>query len=104
MSTVGLSYTSATWTVKPGHEEEFVRRWTEFTEWAHANSRGAQSFVLLRSNGEPQQYTSFGAWESPDAVAAWRNTPEFAQHLARCREVCDDFRPNDQTVVAAVGT
>jgi hypothetical protein len=28
-------FTHTTWRVKPGQEEEFVRRWQEWVKWSH---------------------------------------------------------------------
>jgi heme-degrading monooxygenase HmoA len=103
MATVGQPYTHGNWVVQEGQEDEFIKRWTEFTEWAHQNSPGAESFVLLRNVAEPRQFVSFGSWADGDSVNAWRSTPEFAQRMASCREVCEDFRPADSTLAAAVG-
>jgi heme-degrading monooxygenase HmoA len=102
MTNVGQPFTSGNWTVKPGNEEEFIRRWTEFTSWAQREASGAQGFVLIRHMDDPRQFVSFGSWESKDAVDRWRSTPEFVQYLGACREVCDEFRPADSTVAAVV--
>jgi heme-degrading monooxygenase HmoA len=103
MATVGQPYTSGNWVVQEGQEEEFIRRWTEFTQWAQDNAAGAQGFILLRNMAEPRQFVSFGAWGDSDAVTAWRGSSEFAQYLGRCRELCEDFRTSDSTLAAAVG-
>jgi len=103
MVKIGQPYTSGTWVVRQGREEEFVARWTEFTEWALANAEGAQGFLLIRDSEDPRRFLSFGGWDDPDAVNAWRSTPEFADRLGRCRELCEDFRATDHTLSAAVG-
>ena len=98
----GQPFTSGNWMVKPGNEEEFVRRWTSFTTWAQGEASGAQGFVLIRHVDDPRHFVSFGSWESKEAVDRWRSSPEFAQHLGACRELCDEFRPSDSTVAAVV--
>jgi heme-degrading monooxygenase HmoA len=103
MAKVGQPYTSGNWIVKSGSEEEFIARWTEFTEWALANAPGAEHFVLIREIADPTHFVSFGAWEAPEAVEAWRSRPEFQQRLAACRALCEDFSPSDSTLAAAVG-
>jgi len=102
MTNVGQSYTSGNWMVKSGNEEEFVRRWTEFTTWAQREAAGAQGFVLLREADDPQHFVSFGAWENNEAVDRWRSSPEFGKYLGACRELCDDFRSIDSSVAAVV--
>ena len=56
MSKIGQPYTSGSWVVKPGNEEDFVARWTEFTGWAVANASGAESFVLIRQDADPRRF------------------------------------------------
>ena len=103
MSKSGQHYTSGNWVVKQGSEEEFVARWTEFTEWALKNAPGAQSFVLIRRDDDPRHFVSFGAWNDAESAAAWKNMPEFAEDLGRLRALCDEFTSSDSTVAAAVG-
>jgi heme-degrading monooxygenase HmoA len=103
MAKDGQPYTSGNWIVKEGSEKEFVARWTDFTRWALANAPGAESFVLIREVADPRHFVSFGAWEDAGSVKAWRERPEFQQGLAACRALCEDFRPTDSTLVAAVG-
>jgi heme-degrading monooxygenase HmoA len=104
MAKIGQPYTSGTWLVKEGKEEEFVARWTEFTEWSLGNAPGAESFVLLRDATDPRRFISFGAWEDAGTVAAWRERPAFQERLGACRALCDDFRGTDHTLSAALGT
>ena len=103
MAKVGQPYTSGNWIVKAGSEDEFIATWTEFTEWALANAPGAEHFVLIREAADPRRFVSFGAWEDAGSVKAWREGPEFQQRLAACRSLCEDFRPSDSTLAAAVG-
>jgi heme-degrading monooxygenase HmoA len=103
MAKIGRPYTSGIWVVREGNEDEFISRWTEFTEWSLANAPGAESFLLIRQDADPRQFISFGAWEEADAVSAWRATPEFQRRLGACRELCEDFKGVDHTLVAAVG-
>jgi heme-degrading monooxygenase HmoA len=100
MSKLGQPYTSGHWTVKPGSEEEFIARWTEFTEWAMQEAPGAESFYLIRDEADPQRFISFGAWDDYDSVSAWRNRPEFVEMLGRCRALCDDFQAGDFVLAA----
>ena len=103
MAKIGQPYTSGTWVVKEGQENEFISRWTEFTGWAHTSAPGAQTFLLIRRNDEPRHFQSFGAWDDTDSVTAWRSGPEFQKRLAACRELCEDFSTADHTLAAAVG-
>lgn len=103
MGKIGQPYTSGNWVVMEGKEEEFVARWTEFTEWSLANAPGAEEFLLIRENEDPRHFISFGAWEDAGNVAAWRDRPEFQERLAACRALCEDFKGTDFTLAAVVG-
>lgn len=101
---IGQPFTSGTWSVIRGKQDEFVARWMEFIEWTHANAPGAESFLLIQSSEEPHRFISFASWENQQAVSAWRERQEFQELLGRCREVCEDFRGTDHVLAAAVGT
>jgi heme-degrading monooxygenase HmoA len=103
MAKIGQPYTSGRWLVREGQEDEFITRWTEFTQWALENSRGAEFFALIREEAEPRRFLSFGAWEDKASVDGWRSTPEFQERMRRCRELCEDFVPSDSVLSAAVG-
>lgn len=102
MSKVGQPYTSGNWRVRSGEEDAFVAEWTVFTKWSRQHANGALWFVLIRDSGDPQRFVSFGAWSEPAAVAGWRDHPEFAERLGRCRALCDAFEAHDYDVAAAV--
>jgi heme-degrading monooxygenase HmoA len=100
MAKVGQPYTSGRWLVKVGNEDAFIARWTAFTEWSLKNALGAESFVLIQDSGDTRRFLSFGAWDSPEAVTAWRQRPEFSELLGECRALCEEFEPHDYTLVA----
>ena len=58
MEMTGQSYSSGEWSVRAGSEEQFVERWTTFTEWSLDNAPGAVSFVLVRSTEVPSKFLS----------------------------------------------
>jgi heme-degrading monooxygenase HmoA len=95
-------YTSGNWLVKEGSEDDFIKRWTEFTDWTSKNSGGARSFFLIREDSNPRHFLSFGAWNDFAAVQQWRQSPEFAQRLGTCRELCDDFEASDYSLASEV--
>jgi heme-degrading monooxygenase HmoA len=101
MAQVGQPYTSGSWTVRDGSQDEFVARWTKFVGTA-ADDPGAESFVLIQDRTNPRQFVSFGAWRDWGSVDAWRASTVFAEHMRACRELCEDFRPGDSTLRAAV--
>lgn len=42
-----------------------------------------------------------GTWADLESVRAWRGTPEFAQLLGRCRELCEKFHAGDYSLAAS---
>lgn len=95
-------YASGNWIVTAGAEQEFVKRWTEFLEWtraAFAECRGAQ---LIQQSDDSRHFISFASWDSSDALRSWRSRSEFAEKIAACRALCEDFRGRDYTLAAAV--
>src|SRR5436309_15382349 len=103
MAKVGQPYTSGNWIVNEGSEDEFIARWTEFTEWALANAPGADHFVLIRERADAGRFVSVGEWEDAESVKAWRERPEFRQRLAASRATTVDLRPSDSTLAATGG-
>ncbi len=87
---MGEHYSHTAWIVKPGHEEEFVRRWHEFEEWSAAEGLSARA-RLLRDVDEPRCFISFGPWESLAAIRRWRGLPGFQEHVGRLSEVLERF-------------
>jgi heme-degrading monooxygenase HmoA len=84
-----------------GSEEDFIDRWTTFTQWSLNNADGAESFVLIGDTGDPRRFLSFGTWENPEAVRTWRERPEFSELLGQCRALCDHFEPHDYTLATS---
>jgi heme-degrading monooxygenase HmoA len=99
--TVGQPFTSGNWLVRPGSEDEFVKRWSALTEWSLAEAEEAQFFYLIQDARDPRHFLSFGAWGSSDDVRAWREQPRFGELLGACRELCDEFEAHDYTLASA---
>ena len=97
----GQPYTSGRWLVRSGEEEEFIRRWTDFTDWSLDSADGAESFALIQNVGDRRRFLSFGAWRDGASVEGWRGSEEFRQRLGRCRELCDEFEAQDYELVSA---
>ena len=93
------TYTHTTWRVKPGMEDEFVRRWGEWADWSHRQGLGAHA-RLLRDVESPGTYISFGPWASIDAVRGWRSLAGYHERVARLREVVENLEPRTFELVA----
>jgi quinol monooxygenase YgiN len=75
-------YTTGTWIVKAGREEEFARRWQESVDSVSLENPGI-SFKLLRDRENPRRYLSFGeGWRNPEQYDAVRESPGFQDSLA----------------------
>jgi heme-degrading monooxygenase HmoA len=94
-------WTSGNWVVQQDKEDEFVREWTGFVEWAK-KSQGAGSFVLIRQVDDPRRFISFGSWADMDSIRKWRENPEFPQRLGKPRGLCDEFEGKDYTQASKV--
>jgi heme-degrading monooxygenase HmoA len=101
MHRANLPYTMAVWTVKPGNEQQFILEWQSFADWTAANQPGALKGYLLQDPQIPYQFVSFGPWESVHALRSWRESPQYAEFLARVMKLCSDFLPQLLTQVAA---
>jgi quinol monooxygenase YgiN len=67
---MGTLYTSGSWRVKPGKEDEFVAAWQELASWTAAEMPGAMWATLIRDQDDPSRFLSFGPWESGDEIEA----------------------------------
>jgi quinol monooxygenase YgiN len=103
MQETAQSFSSGEWLVRAGNEEEFVSRWTTFTEWSLNNAPRAEAFVLARSTEEPRKFLSLGAWESQEALDAWREMPRMQELLGLCRELCEEFAFGSYTLASNPG-
>lgn len=92
-------YTHTTWRVKPGREDEFVQRWSEWIDWSHRQGLQAPA-MLLRDVESPSTFISFGPWASISAVRSWRGLAGYHERVARLQEVVESFQPRTLEVVA----
>ena len=97
-------YISGRWTVVPGREEEFVTARNELAEWTWAEIPGSSWAPLLPHLENPNVFLSFGPCESPEAVAAWRESPGFQERVRRIRELLEGFEPGVFDCRAQIGT
>jgi heme-degrading monooxygenase HmoA len=86
-------YTSGTWTVLAGREEEFVTAWSDLAEWTSTAIPGSSWATLLQDREKPNVFLSFGPWETAEAIAAWRASSGFQERVGRIRALLEDFEP-----------
>ena len=95
-------YASGTWNVRPGCEQDFVERWTEFLQWTRTDYPSMLAATLIRDRRVPGHYLSFAEWADEHSRAAWRAAPEFQARLGACRALCEDMGGADYDRVATV--
>jgi len=93
------TYTHSVWIVRPGQEEEFVRRWQDLADWSALQGLSGAA-TLLRDFDDSRRFVSFAPWESLERVATWRGSRGFHERIARLHEVVDEFDPRTLIVVA----
>ena len=95
-------YTTGSWTPLPGHEAGFLEAWEAFMAWA-TGLPGAGEAVLARDVRDPERFVSFAAWDSMDAVRAWKDSPEFKPRMSQVQKHIDKFAPTELDVVISAG-
>ena len=56
MAKIGQPYSSGSWLVKEGSEEDFVSRWTIFVEWSLKNAPGLESGLLIQDSDNSRRF------------------------------------------------
>ena len=97
------TYTSGTWLVREGEEQQFVAAWEEFVRSA-AGQEGSRSFWLVRDTENPRRFMSFAPWDSFEAQHAWKQTSGFSEGMARVRQHVEEFTPSVWELAAEVGS
>ena len=84
--------TYTTWHVRPGMEDEFVRRWEDWAYWSKVEGLVGQ-VRLLRDADDPGTFVSFGRWDEIAAIRSWRSRPGYHERVARLQELVESFEP-----------
>jgi len=100
MVSEGAVFTVGHWTVKPGKEAAFLKRWHEFARWTMDHQAGAKWVYMVRDLTQANKFLSFGPFESAEMVEAWRKTPEFKAAFVEFKDLCDEIRPGTMREVA----
>ena len=82
--------TTGTWVVDETKEGAFLEAWAAFAA-AASTSDGATTLRLGRDPGDPRRFVSFAAWDSAEAVHAWRSSPDMEEGLAQVLQHVGDF-------------
>lgn len=89
----GVVFAFGYWTVKPGREDVFLEKWQSFAQWTLNHFRGARWVYMVRDQEKNNEFMSFGPWDSPESIAAWRESPKFHTAVSELRELCDMIQP-----------
>ena len=90
----GMTFAVGLWTVKPGREEIFLEKWQEFAQWTLNNLKGSRWAYMVRDQEQKNKFMSFGAWDSPENIAKWRQSPKFKSAFAEFKELCEEIKPS----------
>ena len=66
-------WTHGVWTVKPGHEEDFVAAWQAMARDALREFQPSAGPHLLQDQERPNVFRSFAAWDDPEQVDRFRD-------------------------------
>jgi len=97
---VDKHYTSGDWHVREGSEDEFIKRWVSFVDWARQNAHG--HFSLIRENDAPRHFVSVGHFGSEEDVRAWTTSPEFQEAFQAVGDLCDSYHGGGYSLVTSL--
>ena len=93
-------YTLGSWRVKDGKQSEFVAAWQALGNYFKGLQHPPGTGTLLQSVDEPQQFYSFGPWQTLDDIQEMRSRPETPQEIGKLMDLCEEGRPGTFRVVA----
>jgi heme-degrading monooxygenase HmoA len=92
-------YTLASWYIKQGQAEEFLRVWKEELAPAFLSISPTTHGTLIQSLEDPRQFYSFGPWESLEAMQAARSDTRARAAIGKLIALCDEAKPGPFKVV-----
>jgi quinol monooxygenase YgiN len=85
-------YSLDSWLVHPGCESEFIASWTDLLQWTMQEVAGKVSGVpLYRDLHQSHHFFCPMAWESLEALAAWRSSQGYQNRIERIEHLCADL-------------
>ena len=98
----GAYYTLASWHVRKGNEEEFVRLWKEELADAFLQASPAATGTLIQSLEDPLLFYSFGPWPNLEVMQQARTDPAVGRAIKTLMELCDEAKPAPFRVVLTI--
>jgi hypothetical protein len=93
-------YTLGAWRVRHEKQDEFVESWTALGAHFRNLASPPGPGTLLQSIDDPQEFYSFGSWQSLEAIDAMRSHPDTPAMIGALMALCEDGRPGTFRVVA----
>ena len=95
-------YTSGTWIVKKGHEDEFARHWQASVDQLVLEFPDI-TFRLLRSTEDPRRVLSVGGpWKGAPQIEAARALPSYVAAMADVEKLLESGGLSVYELVAEV--
>jgi heme-degrading monooxygenase HmoA len=94
-------WASGRWQVKQEKVDEFIEGWRDWLGGVSQTFAGFRAARLLRSEGDPQRFTSIAEFEDDASLKAWKNSENFRANIEPLKELCDDFLGGDYDVAVS---
>ena len=83
------AWTLDSWFIHAGREEEFLAAWTDLMHWTMQEVPGQIGSILLyRDLPQSNHFFCPMAWESVEAIAAWRANQEYQTRIKHIEHLC----------------
>jgi hypothetical protein len=99
---MATSYTLASYKVKPGCEDQFMRAWNDLASTFSSLPNPPYWGTLIRSRSDRTLFYSFGPWENEADVAAMRTNDKAAAAFRGIQDACEAMTPGDYDLVRHV--
>jgi heme-degrading monooxygenase HmoA len=92
------AYTTSTWKVIPGCEDEFIALWKSFVDWIIEAYPGETS-ILLRDTQETSTFISARRWNSMEEIIRFRSDPKLERYKDLAAPLLEDLTSRNATEV-----
>lgn len=82
-------YTSGSFVVRRGQENDFIRAVEAVAEWTIENYSSVSEIVLFRDQTRSGRFITLFRWDDDESIDAWRADPEFGVYMSQIREHCE---------------
>lgn len=83
------TWTLDSWLIHAGREDEFIAAWTDLMQWTMQEVPGQVGSVpLYRDFQQSHRFFCPIAWESVEAIAAWRANQGYQNRIEHIEQLC----------------